>query len=194
MPKPVNLNLPSSLKPLQQGALDSLCGMYAAINAIRIADDFEAQPHRNIGSVLSTAAVKYLSRRGELGSIFRFGMGYKRQQELTKHLLKSYRNQYGGQIVLRPSKDSFLSVDHFIESEIKTGNPVCVCLEGAISHYTIIQGVNKKQVLLFDSGGRRFFQRASISLNGRNDSKRYWIKTSSVYSIEFVDPWEEADI
>lgn len=181
------IQLPDNLEPLQQGELDKLCGVYAAINAIKVADD---RTGKRVGSLLFTCAISYLVEKGQLEEAVTSGMGHKRQRLITEYLLKTYNQRHNAELGLTYFSDSLLDLEDFIEGQLEQGFPVCVCLNGAVDHFTVLTGMNRTRVLLFDSNGMSFVQRSSVSFEGKRQNMRYWIKPVSVFSFEMHDPWE----
>lgn len=173
------------IRPLQQGQLDYLCGLYAAVNAIRYVDRYCSQK-KNLKSVLGDLGFAYLADKEWLAPAVRCGMKLSRQRKLSRHLIAEYNSRYVAKLSLnRFDLDGCLR--SFIASETSNGRPVIVCFGGGMEHYSVVIGLDEKRMLLFDSNGRKWIKVASIGFKGPTIDCAYKIYRKSVFSIGLED-------
>lgn len=179
-----------SLKPFRQGQLDTLCALYSAINAIRIAAGSSRIPFTRYHARLMTEeGLEYLAKnKKQLLSALTEGISNKVRRALIRHLIKYVKTKWGVELeFFRPDTRMVSSARStiiiFIEENIRAGNPVCISLNGHHNHYTVISGFNDKSFYLFDSDGLVSINRSLICMQGDMVAPRHRIKPKGVISI-----------
>ncbi len=184
--------LPASLglKPLQQGHMSSLCGLYSAINAVRLA----IQPHRLNKTqlhVMYVRGIDGLSSRRKLKTVLGHGMNEDLWFALIGELI-DYANETLN-LSLKPVKtltgdaaQNRRSAIVRVKQDVRLERPVLVCLLGALNHYSVICGYAGERLILFDSSGFRWVCAGNIGL-GDNSQLTHRISAQSTFSI--IDDW-----
>lgn len=177
--------------PFEQGDLDNLCGLYAAVNALcvtsaptRLLRPAEAQQ-------LLHAGVSYLQRRGWLADALLHGMALHRQRAVTQHVGLAASRMTGFTISGRPilPARSRLSADaslDLIASRLAAGSAVIACLENTLWHYTVISGMSASRLYLFDSAGLRWIERRSFGVSGKRSQVRHCVSLASLIEVGTV--------
>jgi hypothetical protein len=147
------------LKPFQQGGLDGLCGVYAVINAVRLA----AWPLRRISAKHSEALFALLAadldRDGHLVKVLTRGthaylvsrMLNQADRWLANKLnlrLRFYRPFYNRPRAVSRSVVRVIS-DHMMAPQ----TTALIVLTGRYHHWSVVQAATPAFLILFDSDG-----------------------------------------
>ena len=163
--------------PFQQGELDSLCGPYSLVNAVRyLRSPFPpAEGVRLLKRILRrlepqrplvrriTYGTEQTEMEGVLQAVLvsRYGMGYSRpfkgQRLLT---LETYLGQ----------------VERFLD---QTQGIVLISLEGVYNHWTLVRQVTPKSLLLYDSDHLTRLSRRTCVLKAGDDHRRWHVIQAS---------------
>lgn len=142
-------HLPSGLTPFQQGGLDSLCGLYSIVNAERIinrSSDDETQQ-------LFDELIHYLSRRGLLtklliGGILHNEMLVILNKVVGKKRISNVEIPWRG--VPNPDLTTFWkSLQYFLDGT--PGRAIILGLKGYHDHWTVIESITNRTIILYDS-------------------------------------------
>lgn len=153
--KPESFIIPAAreLEPCLQGSLDGLCGLYAIINAIRIAAFGYRRDTHFANHALFVAGIAKL---GELGAIADYagdGMNKTEFRALAKHLCRKASNS---KIKLRchalPVRVPDTQRQNNIAAALAVGSPVLINLEHKF-HYSVVTGFTPCTLTMFDSFG-----------------------------------------
>ncbi len=139
----------SGLPPYQQGGLDSLCGLYSIINAERIinhSSDDETQR-------LFDGLIHYLARRGLLSKFLIGGIIHREMLVILKKVVgrKRISNvQIPWRGVQNPDLTAFWkSMQNFLDGT--PGRAIILGLQGYHDHWTVIESITNRSILLYDS-------------------------------------------
>ncbi len=141
--------LSPGMPPYQQGGLDSLCGLYSIINAERIinhSSDDETQQ-------LFDDLIHYLSRRGLLtkfliGGIIHTEMLVILNKVVGKKRISNVEIPWRG--VPAPDLTTFWkSIQYFLDGT--PGRAVILGLQGYHDHWTVIENITNRTIILYDS-------------------------------------------
>ena len=142
----------SQLTPYAQGELDSLCGLYSIINAIRlvlypVAPVSAAKSHK-----LFETGIEFLRQNDSLDPALVNGINIKRWKLLAA-LLAEQASTAKWSIVVDATKRraSPRAIMRCIDDGIANGSAVLLHLGRHHQHYTVIAGVTPQSILLFDS-------------------------------------------
>jgi len=166
-------------KPLEQGDLDGLCGVYAVVNATRLA----AHPHRRLPAArcyeLFAALLAELADAGRLRGFVTHGLGGRVMARLLRRAGRWLRRRHGLALEVhrpfakrdRPGPEECLRV--LAEHLARSGTAAIV---GSDQHWTVVRGVTPKRLLLADSNGRRHFATARTwAGTGTGSASRPWL-------------------
>ncbi|NWF64641.1 MAG: hypothetical protein HXY38_10080 [Chloroflexi bacterium] len=139
----------NGLPPFQQGGLDSLCGLYSIINAERIINhstDEETQ-------ILFDDLIGFLSRRGLLGKFLIGGILHPQMllildKVVGKKRISNVDIPWRG--VPNPDLTTFWkSMQYFLDGT--PGRAIILGLMGYHEHWTVIEKITNRSILLYDS-------------------------------------------
>jgi hypothetical protein len=176
------------LRPLQQGDLDALCGLYAIINAIRLA----LYPRRKLRPREVTRLFDYglawLSRTRRLRLITSEGMRAPLWSRLCDAVLAEATAIIGEpvsrrDILLGGSKLSDRDAVRRIKRSLRDGRPVLVALMGSYNHSSVIVSHSAARFTLFDSRRLRWIRIRSISFDPAATGIPHVIPPSTVVAI-----------
>tara|TARA_R110000822_G_scaffold37204_4_gene104320 strand:- start:1471 stop:2031 length:561 start_codon:yes stop_codon:yes gene_type:complete len=178
--KPSSFIIPAAreLEPCLHGSLDGLCGLYAIINAIRIAAFGYRLDTHHTNHALFTAGIAKLEEFGSIADCVGDGMNKTEFRALTKHLCRKASNlkiklRYHALPVRVPDSER----QHNISATLTSGLPVLINLEHKF-HYSVVTGFTPCTLTLFDSFGytrtniRPDRYSCAIMIMGRSTSSR----------------------
>ena len=149
---------PKKLSPYLQGNLDSLCSVYAVINALRwsLADhplSAKGEHWKALFAELNDYAVKELG----LLSLSSQGMGLKGMIWLLRiaqqHMSETHSITFTTHrpfALKRPNSNNDI-IDTIAEHLRGPNTAVIAAVYGKLNHWCVIKGLKKKHVILFDS-------------------------------------------
>ena len=147
----------SDIAPYHQGQLDGLCALYAIINAIRLAT------HNRTGEfghgVWRELLLALLGEAEDLvgtATAVVHGIRTKPLYELAKRAASHMENEHSVPVTVgRPSgpNHSFDGMIADLAELTKPASAVVIELSGDVRHWTVLRGVGKHSLELFDSSG-----------------------------------------
>jgi hypothetical protein len=176
------------IAPYRQGQLDGLCGLYALINAIRLAT------HHHTGEfghgVWRELLLALLGEAEDLvgtATAVVHGIRTKPLYELAKRAASHMANEYGVPVTVSRApgpKHSFDGlVSHLAELTTKTRSAVVIELTGDVRHWTVVKRVGTHSLQLFDSSGMERVKLASCRLKhewAHNSGREYILRRRRV--------------
>jgi hypothetical protein len=174
--------------PYHQGALDGLCGLYSAVNAIC----FVLAPHKPMNrahaGVLFRRGISHLRDRGRLAEAIKRGMNPKWLRQLTQDLARCARKLTGiavaveqpSQLATSPSRQALLDL---LDAALDRGAVVIVGLENTYSHYTVVCGRKEQRYTLFDSDSLRWIHRESLGMLSARGTRRHQVHRKAVLLV-----------
>lgn len=153
--------LMSGLPPFQQGGLDSLCGLYSIINAERIVNRSSDEDTQKLFNDL----IHYLSRRGLLSKFLIDGIIHKEMlvilnKVVGKKRVANVEIPFRG--VPNPDLTTFWkSMQAFLDGT--PGRSIILGLQGYHDHWTVIEKITNRSILLYDSSLIKRLPRASCT-------------------------------
>lgn len=155
----------TQIEPYQQGRLDSLCGLYALINGVRLILADTAPLTGQSCKRLFADGMDFLTAKKGSRDAAHWGITVGRQRKLAKVLLASTALDGRLKLHLGPSLPHLATVDDLevaIAGTLARRAVLLVCLHGRISHHSVIVGHTPERVLLFDSDGMQFIRKTSL--------------------------------
>lgn len=153
--------LMTGLPPFQQGGLDSLCGLYSIVNAERFINrsvDDETQK-------LFDDLIHYLARRKLLSKFLIGGILHKEMLVILKKVvgkrrIANVRIPWRG--VPNPDLTTFWkSMQSFLDNT--PGRAIILGLQGYHDHWTVIEKITNRSILLYDSALIKRLPRSSCT-------------------------------
>ncbi|QYE35229.1 hypothetical protein KZX46_04300 [Polymorphobacter sp. PAMC 29334] len=160
------------LKPLEQGDLDGLCGLYAIINALRIA----VYPNRIISSrmcgQLLDCGLAFLGRKRKLREAIVYGMDNGLWLAMCEAVVAEAEALLRVRLILQPlmRDDRAWHVPEVIRNirrNLRQNRAVIICFEGKLEHYSVIAGHTANRLNLFDSAGCRWIHSTSLRVSAK---------------------------
>lgn len=157
------------LRPLRQGELDGLCGLYAIINAIRLS----VHPHRlrkaEVRSLFESG-LKVLTKTRRLRYIIAGGMDDPVWERMVEAVLNCAAVDLGHSLRLddllrRPKVRSTVAAHKGIRRALHAGLPTIITLNRSYDHWTVLCAYTKSRYQLFDSWGYRWVRTANVVLD-----------------------------
>ena len=182
------------VKPLQQGDLDGLCGLYAAINALRLVLAPVRQVKRPEALLWFRTGLEFLGKTGNLEDTIAHGMGPQLWLDLIKKLaaVANGKNSFYisvSQPLEHAKPANRAQMYEAIEEAVLQGRAVLISLSGVHDHYTVVSGFSPFSLRLFDSGHLQRIGRADCGTQRSGDKWRHRVnaRTLTVLSLDAED-------
>ena len=179
------------LHPFQQGDLDSLCGVYAIVNAVRTAmlPSTRLKTYECID--LFNTLILEAEEHGALTTSVTYGVTYHLMSRLL-HSARRWVEEGWGRTCThhkpfnRRSQAPVSEVIERISAHLDApGTAVIIGTCGRLSHFTTIRRVTTHSIILNDSYGYRYFRRRSCDTRSPEISGRsIQIVPTSVYFLQ----------
>lgn len=157
------------IEPFHQGDLDTLCGLYAIINGLRLASE-DIQPLTMRESrKLFAAGIAYLDRKKGLYEAVTDGLYVRRYLALARCLAK-LASSPTRQCSIERAGPNLVSIDDvfdWVRLSLFDNQPVLVPLMDSLNHLTVVAGLSEKLAYVFDSTGQQHVRKLSCDLSGR---------------------------
>ena len=180
------------VKPYAQGDLDSLCGIYAIINAFRALC-------REITWEISTHLFQHLVRclnRHAKQALFPiiFGTGTSLMRKLLGEAQSYLKKRLKIELAIEPKgrelKSKSLEAAWQRLSAIVDETTVLILpLSGRWDHWTVLYDINARKIRLVDSSHRRELTRSRCTLGAAKT--RYCLELSGAIAIRRVRPYDQ---
>jgi hypothetical protein len=171
----------SGLPPFQQGGLDSLCGLYSIINAERIINystDDETQQ-------LFDGLIHYLSRRRLLSKFLIGGIIHTEMLVILKKVVgkkRIARVEIPWRGVQNPDLTTFWkSMQNFLDGT--PGRAIILGLQGYHDHWTVIEKITSRSILLYDSALIKRLTRSRCTTVHANGKRWHQLLPAQTYFL-----------
>ena len=174
------------IRPMRQGSLDGLCGVYAIVNVMRyLAPEIDADRATELFAAMMRARHEQALRR-PLAFVYR-GLGRRSLIALTGAAIDHVARTAGIEIEaewLAPAKlkrSSLPTIWRSLSANIGPSCAVIVGLGGRTSHWTCVVDITSRQMRLFDSDGMCVLRRDQCT--PRPDGRHYDIESHYVLFV-----------
>lgn len=150
------------LKPLRQGELDSLCGLYAILNAVRLS---AAGAGRRLSwdeaADLFTSLICAAEDTAGATTVACCGIRTKVLRKLLTAAVAHVSDEVGlsikvTRLVLPNERPSFRRfVQRIDQAAREPGSSIVLGVEGQLNHWTTVDAVSSRSLKLFDSDGHK---------------------------------------
>lgn len=171
----------TKLPPFLQGSADGLCGLYSVVNGVRVvcqATDDETQ-------LLFNRLVYSLSRRGKLAGYMTEGIANKDMlmmlnQVRRKRIIDRVELPWRG--VPNPDLTTFWkSMQRFLDGT--PGRAIILGTTGYHEHWTVIEKITSRSILLYDSGQINRLLRSECSTTYVNAKRIHLLWPAQTYFL-----------
>jgi hypothetical protein len=180
------------IEPFRQGQLDGLCGVYAIVNAVRLAaQDHPLRLTRSDCEQLFYAILSDLEcgTGGILHAVMN-GMRPKRFHSATKSAVRHMRDEHDIEISIKRlfGKDREPAIGDVINKVTqitRLGQPVIADFSGRLNHWSVVRGTTLKSLLLFDSAEHRYVRIDQCRVGSEEVVNERWhtIAPRSIYRL-----------
>lgn len=176
-----------TLTPLQQGDLDSLCGLYAVINAVQLVLYPDRRLRRPDLVELYEAGLDVLRKSRSLQTVMLHGMHEPTWAKVSAAVVTQASRVTGDRLELMPlvlppradDRDAIL----LIRRHVRAGWPVLLAVNGRLDHWTVVARFSKTRLLLFDSAGHRWVLIRSIGVSRDVGDAPYGIRRRGLVAL-----------
>ena len=169
------------LPPFQQGGLDSLCGLYSIINAERFINHSSDEETQQLFDDL----IHYLSRRGLLtkfliGGIIHTEMLVILNKVIGKKRISCVEIPWRG--MNNPDLTAFWrSIQNFLDGT--PGRSIILGLQGYHDHWTVIESITNRSILLYDSALIKRLPRYSCTTSYTTEKRKHLLLPAQTYFL-----------
>lgn len=183
----------SNVKPLRQGDLSNLCGLYSVLNAVQLAC-WRVPPTDEQLRELLAFGMRYLIRRRLLAHVIACGMDRGVWVELCAAVIHHSNDVLSASLALKPlvcapsgpRRRDPVTVINSLKRTLLDGCPVLCGFGGGLDHFTVLSGYSSRRLTLFDSSGFYWLDQRSIGAS-EQCGKRHWLYVDSARAV--VDEW-----
>jgi len=170
-----------SFPPFQQGGLDSLCGLYSIVNAERFINhstDDEVQELFN--RIIQKLSRKRLLARFLLDGINHTHMLMILDQVIGTNRIANQRVPWRG--VHNPDLDAFWkSMQDFLNGT--PGRAIILGLQGYHDHWTVMESITSKSILLYDSASIKRLPRSRCTTVYTTNQRKHLLLPAQTYFL-----------
>jgi hypothetical protein len=168
------------LPPFQQGGLDSLCGLYSIVNAERFINHSSNEQAQE----LFNDVVYFLSRKRLLSKLLIGGVIHRQMllilEQVVGERISNVEIPWRG--VPTPDLDTFWkSMQNFLDGT--RGRAVILGLNGYHDHWTVIETITDRSILLYDSASIKRLPRSSCTTFYTNGRRKHLLLPAQTYFL-----------
>ncbi len=151
----------AGLPPFQQGGLDSLCGLYSIINAERfINHSTDEETQQLFDELIHFLARRKLLSKLLIGGIIHTEMLLILDKVVGKQRISNVQIPWRG--VQNPDLTTFWkSMQNFLDGT--PGRAIILGLQGYHDHWTVIENITNRSIILYDSALIKRLPRSSCT-------------------------------
>ena len=151
----------------EQGSLDSICGVYALVNAEKIVNGSTDKQSQELFNEIIT----YLSKKHILRETLIEGIGHRRFSNIVEKIL-------GERIPIRITNVKGIErLGDFWKMGVnwlsKPNRAIIISMGGREDHYTTAWAMSDRAIQVADSGGIKVIRRSACRLRGYTGTDRY---------------------
>ena len=178
------------LIPLRQGDLDGFCGLYAIINAVRLAIHPGQRLRHPQSKRLFEAGIVTLGRHRRLRYALKDGMTDATWRQVCEAVLAEADHLVAGRVTATwifagEARLEVRDMVRCVRRSVRDGNPVLITLGGCYHHWTVVVGFNGERLRLFDSASYRWVLIRSIGSATDHPLRRHQISPAGVIALSF---------
>lgn len=163
----------------QQSSLDSMCSIYAICNAVTIVKGYGDDEVQE----LFNSIITYLSKKRKLKDIIIGGAKHKDMKDIMRNVVSDIiPNQITD---LKWSEYTLKDWWNWSSYFLQTPNTsIILCTSGREDHYSTIERMTTKEMILKDSAGIKKIRYSSCKLPGYQKSDKYIILPSQCWYLK----------
>jgi hypothetical protein len=170
------------LVPYEQGALDSLCGVYSLINAMRILikDLNYAEAERVFRRIL-----RYVESKKRLSSVITGGIGDRDVFNIARAVLQTKYNISIRRLYDDDQKPTVSKVVAKVAKLLQHENvAIMISIEAVdYEHWSLIKSISAKEIQLCDSSGTKRLQLSKCTTKHITQSRPVFLDPSSIFCL-----------
>lgn len=169
------------LPPFQQGGLDSLCGLYSIINAERFINHSSDEETQQLFNDL----IHYLSRRGLLSKFLIDGIMHTEMLVILNKVVGKKRianAEVPWRGLQNPDLITFWrSIQNFLDRT--PGRSVILGLQGYHDHWTVIESITNRSIMLYDSALIKRLPRDRCTTSYTTEKRKHLLLPAQTYFL-----------
>jgi hypothetical protein len=166
--------------PFEQGALDTLCGIYSLVNADKIINERPNDEYRELFSEI----IEHLHRNRLLTHALESGLLFKHMRGIVNDVINDRiphkETRYVG--LSTPSLGTFWNDMYtFLNEADAPPSAIIVGLSGKHDHWTVVSEITKKNITLYDSDGLKRINRNNCTTASESGSRKHVLHPAQTY-------------
>jgi hypothetical protein len=171
------------IRPHEQGALTSLCGIYSIVNAMRVVRGLSNEESKDLFEQI----INYLEENRNLAVSLTSGISIKVMGSIFKDVIGDRIDRsipFHKQPEIRVG-EFWLEMKRFLDEGRTQGvkRVILLSLNGEHDHWTIGHKITKKRIYLFDSIGLKYLDRRSCTTHKTSSGRRHLIQPTQSYFL-----------
>ncbi len=167
------------LKPFIQGDLDSLCGVYAVINAIKLCLKNEDIKIKSLSNSIFEKIIFQLEKRRKCAEIVTIGTDVPDLIKYVKYANIILEKKGYCLIATNPFYDKDLNMKQFLSKskallEQKMSG-IILLTDGVYDHWTVLKKITESKMFFFDSFGISHFKLKSVVSCEEDTKSRHYL-------------------
>lgn len=170
----------TGLPPFQQGGLDSLCGLYSIVNAERFINRSSNEEAQDLFDTM----IHYLSRKRLLPKLLMDGIIHTHMLDIMDDVLarKVVNKEVPWRGMPTPDLDGFWkSMQGFLDG--KPGRAIILGLKGFHDHWTVIETITSRSILLYDSARIKRLPRTTCTTFYVTERRKHLLLPAQTYFL-----------
>ncbi len=180
------------LRPCRQGNLDSLCGLYAVLNATRRCFEKSDYKGKINGQSLFNIFVESLAKQRLFSSVALDGSSSKTMQRLFKLTRSLLEKRKLGLVVEQPFRSNKTTLKECLikcnSHSLEKDQAVIILLEGQYCHWTVFDRITDTRLLLFDSNGLSYLPLKNVALLQSKVKSVHYLDATEIFFITIAKP------
>jgi hypothetical protein len=167
------------LKPYEQGALGSLCGIYSIVNAMRIIRGLNNDESKELFAQI----VYYLENSKSFAVSLISGISVTVMGSIFKDVIGDRMNRKQPNVKIG---QFWTEMKRFLDEGRTQGKKrvILLSLGGEHDHWTIAHKITKKRIILFDSIGLRHLDRRNCTTREAPSGRRHLMHPTQTYFLK----------
>ena len=171
------------IRPHEQGALTSLCGIYSIVNAMRVVRGLSNEESKDLFEQI----INYLEENKNLAVSLTSGISIKVMGSIFKDVIGNRIDRsipFHKQPEIRVG-EFWVEMKRFLDEGRTQGikRVVLLSLNGEHDHWTIGHMITKKRIYLFDSIGLKYLDRRNCTTHKTSSGRRHLIQPTQSYFL-----------
>ncbi len=167
------------LKPYTQGDFDSLCGVYAVLNAIKLCLKNEDVKIKSLSNSIFKKIISQLHKRRKCAEAVSIGSDTPDLARYIKYANMVLEKKGYSLVAIKFFSNKNLNMKQFLSSSKvllkQKMSGIILLIDGVYDHWTVLNKITENKMFFFDSFGISHFKIKNISSSEDSVKSRHYI-------------------